>query len=302
MLVDESFRVKKKETLFVLDDRDYQARFNVAKATLEEAIKTADAQNATLEKSLEHLAIVKEEVPQEIAMAKAAMTSAHANLLHAQNDYKRFKTMFSRKAIGRRKLEEIDTRLKVAMGTFDAKKAKYQEALIKKRTIILAEKEVAEARMAFEAARARVERAKKEVAAARLNLLHTKIKSPLDGIVAKRFLNQGDYAAPGYPVVSLYDTRNIYVIANLEETKARHVKLEAPVDIWVDTYPGTRIKGEVVRIGAASSARFALIPRDVTAGEFTKVVQRIPIKVSIIDSKGKTLVPGMSVEVGISNN
>jgi len=301
MLVDESYRIKKGELLFVLDDRDYRARFGVAQATLNAARKAAQAQNATLAKAEEHLRIVREEVPQEIAMARAAMESAKASLSHAQNDYKRFKTMFAKRAIGRRKLEEIETRLKVARGTYQARSAAYQEALVKRRTITLAEKEVAEARMALAAAKAKVKRCDSEVKAALLNLKHTKVKSPLNGVVAKRFLNQGDYAAPGYPVVSLYDSSNIYVLANLEETKARHVKLGAPVDIWVDTYPGVKLKGKVVRIGAASAARFALIPRDVTAGEFTKVVQRIPIKIAIVDSRGKTLVPGMSVEVGIKN-
>ncbi len=301
MLVDESYPVKKGELLFVLDDRDYSARLRVAEATLKEAIKAAQAQNATLAKAIEHLAIVREEVPHEIEMAKAAMESAHASMVHAQNDYKRFKTMFARKAVGRRKLEEVETNLKVAKGTYQARRAAYQEALVKRRTVTLAERAVAEARMALEAAEARVKRAEREVEAARLNLEHTRVKSPISGIVAKRFLNQGDYAAPGYPVVSLYDTTDIYVIANLEETKARHVKLNAPVDLWVDTYPGVKLKGKVVRIGAASAAKFALIPRDVTAGEFTKVVQRIPIKIAITENKGKKLVPGMSVEVGIKN-
>ncbi len=301
MLVDESYKVKKGELLFQLDDRDYRARLRVAQAALKEAIESAKAQNATLAKAMEHLEIAREEVPQEITRAKAAMESAHATLVHAQNDYKRFKTMFAKRAVGKRKLEEVNTRLKVAMGTYQASKAAYQEALVKRRTITLAEKTVAEAKMALKAAMARVKRARRQVEAAKLNLEHTKVKSPLTGVVAKRFMNQGDYAAPGYPVLSLYNTRDIYVIANLEETKARHVKLGAPVDIWVDTYPGVKLKGKVVRIGSASSAKFALIPRDVTAGEFTKVVQRIPIKIAVTDNKGKRLLPGMSVEVGIKN-
>ncbi len=301
MLVDESYKVKKGDLLFVIDDRDYRARLAVAKATLNEAQKAAKAQNATLQKAIENLEMVREEVPQQIALAKAAMESAQAELIHAQRDYKRFKAMFSKRAVGKRKLEEIETRLKVAKGTYQARKAAYKEALVKRRSITLAEKTVAEAKMGLAAALAKVKRAKREVEAAELNLEHTKVKSPLNGVVAKRFLNQGDYAAPGYPVVSLYDTSNIYVIANLEETKARHVKLGAPVDINVDTYPGTTLKGKVVRIGAASAAKFALIPRDVTAGEFTKVVQRIPIKIAIVDNKGKALLPGMSVEVGIRN-
>jgi len=98
------------------------------------------------------------------------------------------------------------------------------------------------------------------------------------------------------------DPGNLFVIANLEETKVDGVKLNCPVEIQVDAFPRKMIKGKVVRITPAAAAKFALIPRDVTAGEFTKVVQRVPIKISLDIPDDIVLSPGMSVEVRIKRD
>jgi multidrug resistance efflux pump len=143
--------------------------------------------------------------------------------------------------------------------------------------------------------------AKADLEMAKLNLEHTKIIAPFDGIITKRYVQQGNFVGPGLPVVSIYDPATIHVIANLEEGKLKGVKIGQSTDIWVDAYPGIKVKGVVERVGEASAAEFALIPRDVSAGEFTKVVQRVPIKISIPNvQQYPFLRPGLSAEIGIS--
>jgi len=302
ILVDEAQEVKKGQLLFTIDDRDYRAKLQVALAALEEAKNMAQVREATLKKAEKALVLVQKEVTQAIALARARMDAAMAKLQQVERDYVRYKALYQKRVIGRQKFENIETGLKEAKEAFKARRAAYRQALAQKEKIPLARARVKEAQKALKAALSTVDKARKTVEAARITLEHTRVKSPIDGVVAKKFLYPGDFVAPGYPVLSLYDKKDVYVTANLEETKARGVKLGAPVDIWVDAYPGVKLQGKVTRIGEASAAKFALIPRDVTAGEFTKVVQRIPIKIRFTETRGRRLVPGMSVEVGIEKD
>jgi membrane fusion protein (multidrug efflux system) len=156
-------------------------------------------------------------------------------------------------------------------------------------------------KMQFEGNEVSYTAAKADLEMAKLNLEHTKIIAPFNGIIAKRYVQNGNFVGPGLPVVSIYDPATIHVIANLEEGKLDGVKVGQSTDIWVDAYPGIKVNGVVERIGQASAAEFALIPRDTSAGEFTKVVQRIPIKISIPNvQQYPFLRPGLSAEIGIS--
>jgi len=156
-------------------------------------------------------------------------------------------------------------------------------------------------RMQFKGYEVSYKAAKADLEMAKLNLEHTKIIAPFNGIIAKRYVQHGNFVGPGLPVVSIYDPATIHIIANLEEGKLAGVRVGQSTDIWVDAYSGINVKGVVERIGEASAAEFALIPRDVSAGEFTKVVQRVPIKIAIPDvHKYPFLRPGLSAEIGIS--
>jgi len=125
------------------------------------------------------------------------------------------------------------------------------------------------------------------------------LRSPLDGRVAKRFVTSGDMALAGKVMYSLVDPRDIYVLVLLEEGKLKGVETGAPVNIHIDAYPKQTFKGVVDAILPASAATFALIPRDISAGEFTKVAQRIPIRVKIAQGDTDLLRIGLGGEVEI---
>jgi membrane fusion protein (multidrug efflux system) len=127
------------------------------------------------------------------------------------------------------------------------------------------------------------------------------VKAPFNGIVARVLLREGDYAAPGRPAIAIYSPDTRYIEARFEETKVRHIQPGKEVTFTVDNQPDRTLKGKVVLVTPASAAEFALIPRDISAGEFTKVVQRIPVRIAIDDLRNRPdLVPGLSCEVSIA--
>ena len=187
----------------------------------------------------------------------------------------------------------------------------FNRAEVQYRGGIVTKEQYQHAQQALQAARAELTIAESKIPAARAQLgvikaqlLNTVVKSPMDGVVAKRWVLTGDVVQPGQPIFTIYDMKNVWVTANLEETKLGHIHLGDPVDINVDTYPGLKFSGRVFEIGSYTASEFSLIPPDNASGNFTKVTQRVPIKISIDDptTPGGTkpvLRPGMSVEVSV---
>ena len=134
---------------------------------------------------------------------------------------------------------------------------------------------------------------------------HTTVVSPMNGVIAKRWVYTGDVMNPGQTMFTMNDLDRIWVLAKLEERKLRHIQLGSKVDISVDAYPGYIFPGEVFVIQGGAASQFSLIPQDNATGNYTKVEQRIPVKISIKKPKdfpqGKVcyLLPGMSCEVKI---
>jgi len=164
----------------------------------------------------------------------------------------------------------------------------------------LSELQAARARSAIAAAQAAAARAQLGVLEAQLD--HTVIRAPMNGVVAKRWALPGDVLQPAQAIFSLYDLGTLWVTAHLEETNLRMLRIGDPVEISVDAYPDLQFSGRIFQIGASTSAEFSLIPPNNASGNFTKVTQRVPVKISI-DPPGHgpapKLLPGMSVEVRV---
>jgi membrane fusion protein (multidrug efflux system) len=167
------------------------------------------------------------------------------------------------------------------------------------------------ARQAVEAARAQYGAAQAQVGAtqAQLNVVktqlsNTEIYAPFHGIVAKRWALPGDVVQAAQPIFTIYDLQDTWVTIYLEETKIKSVRIGDPVEISVDAYPGRKFEGKVTEISNAAASEFSLIPPNNASGNFTKVTQRIPIKISIDKLKeldeSTPLRAGMSVEVKIN--
>lgn len=125
------------------------------------------------------------------------------------------------------------------------------------------------------------------------------LRAPIGGTVIQTSAKTGEVVAPGQAVAMIVDKSKLYVSADVEETNIKKVKIGQPVQFTLDTYPGTTFTGKVFEIGEAAASTFSLMPTTSTSGSFTKVTQRINVKMSIDDNRGLDLAPGMNAIIKI---
>jgi membrane fusion protein (multidrug efflux system) len=165
------------------------------------------------------------------------------------------------------------------------------------RTAETAPQQVVASKARSEAAAARVSLAEVVVKQAELNLQRTSVKSPIAGIVSKKSIEPGQIIQPGQPLMTVIPLDRVWITANFKETQLRDMRVGQPVTIDVDAYGGREFNGKVESIAAATGSRFSLLPPDNATGNFVKVVQRVPVKITLDASQDPDhlLRPGMSV-------
>jgi len=296
--IHEGEHIRKGQLIAQLRKEDYQAKVDVA-AGLVQSIEAA------LNEAKADLLLVGEKTEKDVQRAdavlyasQARLKEAKANLRLAKLDFKRTGKLFKRKTISASEMDKVRTAYELTQARLIRVEEEINENRAKLKVSIANTNEVKIKQGRVESLKGKLQEAKAELKAARLKLAHTTINSPIDGVIAKKIANLGEVIKAGQPVAVIVDLNNIWVEANLEETKVEHVRLGQPVDLKVDAYPNTKFAGKVVNIGAAAVSEFALIPENRSAGSFTKVTQRIPIKIKVIDPQ-KQLRPGMMVLVGI---
>lgn len=299
LLVDESHVIQNGQLLAVLDQVDYQAQADLAQAKVEKALKNVETLKVTLDRT-------RQVVDHEITIAESGIVKAEEDLKKARAhferldlDFKRLANLYESRSIAKHQFDTITAEHTAALATLNAAKVGVTVAQQTHARVVAEKLVVKELENRLAGAEKEAQEAAQGLEVARLNLEHTRIKSPINGVVAKKFIHAGDYATPGFPIFSVYDTDNVFVRAHLEETKMRGVRIGQHVDLDVDAFPRRMFHGTVIKIGDATGAQFMLIPRDTTTGEFTKVVQRIPIKIEISDDNDRVLKPGYSVTIGI---
>lgn len=187
---------------------------------------------------------------------------------------------------------------------FDRVNAQYKDNVIPKIEFDNSLKKLEAAKAEFNISQSRVTIAQSDLKVIEANLENTKLYSSINGVVAKRWILAGEVLQPGQPIFTIYDLSNIWVTAQLEETKLSDIQLGDSVEISVDAYPDLKFSGNVFEIGTSTAAQFSLIPPSNASGNFTKVTQRVPVKISIKPENADALLkfgllPGMSVEVKI---
>ncbi len=161
------------------------------------------------------------------------------------------------------------------------------------------------ARAQYQVAQSQVKSSEAQLAVIETQLSHTRVEATSPGIVARKWVMVGDVVQAGQPIFTIFDLDSVWVTANFEETKLGSINLGDRVDISVDAYPDRSVAGKVAFIGAAAASKFSLIPPNNASGNFTKVTQRVPVKITIdpdapiSKAAHMTLRPGMSVEVKI---
>jgi membrane fusion protein (multidrug efflux system) len=213
-------------------------------------------------------------------------------------DFKRVGKLYKSKTVSASEMDKVQAAYTLAQAGLEKAKEEINENRAKLKVAQANIGEITLKQRRVESLKGKLKEATAELEAAKLKLAHTTVTSPIDGVVAKKISHIGEVIKSGQPVAVIVDLNHIWVEANLEETQVEHVRLGQSVDIEVDAYPDTKFTGKVVNIGAAAASQFALIPENRSAGNFTKVTQRIPIKIEVIDP-AEQLRPGMMVVVGI---
>jgi membrane fusion protein, multidrug efflux system len=279
VLAGDNEHVKAGQVLARIDERDFKVALDQARADVAAAKATVTSKQAQLE--------VQQSV---IAAAKATIEVDVANKTFAGQENKRYTDLA---ATGYGSLQNAQAAQSKNAGA-DAAILRDQANLVSAlKQVDLLKAEIAQAVAA--SARASALQAQAE-----LNLGYTTISAPIDGVVGNRTLRVGQYVQAGTQLMSLVPATGAYVIANYKETQLTHVREGQPVDIAVDMFPGQLVHGHVDSLAPASGQEFALLPPDNATGNFTKVVQRIPVKIVLESGAPIELRPGMSVVPHIS--
>jgi membrane fusion protein, multidrug efflux system len=204
-------------------------------------------------------------------------------------------------------IQLAQVKLDKAQTDYDRAKQQLENKIIPKEQFDHAKSDLETAQAELNIARTKIGSSKAQLNLINTELQNTKIYTSMDGVVAKKWLLEGDVVQPGQPIFAIYNLDSLWVTADLQETDLASIKIGEEVEIDVDSYPDNIFKGEVIQIGSNTASQFALIPPSNAAGNFTKITQRIPVKISVehIESKNQNsnndpkLLPGMSVEVKI---
>lgn len=327
VLVIDNQHVKRGDVLVELDDTDFMVRAASARADLaaaEASLHAMEAQRALTAKQLDaNLAIAKGGVSQANAVygsTQAQIDQAHADVAAATSRAKLAATELARSQrlvdTGAIPISEIDARRDAVAQTEAAvaqAKARLASAEANRSNssgtteaargrLLIAEavpEQLAVANAQVEVARAKVDQAQAAVRQAELNVGYTKVRAEVDGVVSKRNVEPGQLVSPERPLFALVDLRESWVVANFKETQVTHLHPGQRVKISIDGFGDTSFAGTIDSIQAGTGSRFSLLPPDNASGNFTKVTQRVPVKILLADRRDLELRPGMSADVTV---
>lgn len=280
VIVGDNEKIKMGQTLARIDDRDYQVALDQAKANAAGALAALASKQALLD--------TQQSI---ITAARAAVAIDKANAAFAEQDAKRYSTLAASNTGSVQNAQQAETRSAVARATLERDSSALITAL-KQVDLLKADVEQAKASLLHSRAAERQ---------AALNLSYTAIVAPIEGTVGNRTLRVGQYVHAGTQLMAVVPLGSVYIVANYKETQLRGVRPGQSADIEVDMLSGITLHGHIDSIAPASGQEFALLPPDNATGNFTKIVQRIPVRIRIDDFAGHEgiLRPGMSLEVSI---
>ncbi len=278
----EEYRpVKKGDTLLIIEDSEYRLRLAQAEADLANALSGRQITTAGIATTQSNLGV-----------NEANIEEVRAQLDNARREYERYKQLLENDAVTRQEYDRVAT-------AFEAMQARYEQALRIRRSTSL-QKDEQSRRLGQNEAAVRLAQAAVELA--ELNLSYTVIRATCDGVTGRKDIHEGQLVQPGQTMVDIVDEGDLWVIANYRETQLPHIAEGAQVEITADAVPGITYTGIVESISEATGAAFSLIPQDNATGNFVKVEQRVPVRISLEGNdadKLKLLRAGFNVECKI---
>jgi membrane fusion protein, multidrug efflux system len=325
LLVDDNQYVQAGQQLVQIDPEDYRVLVAQAKGAYDDALATARAagvnvpitststtsQLSSADAAVEAARATLLGAQQQYDAANAQLSQAEANNVKAQNDLARYKQLVSKQEISQQQFDQANAAAQAGAAGVDAARAqtaaaqqqikaaqsRVAQAQADVRSARTGPQQVAAIRARAQSAEATVEQKKAALDEAQLNLNYTAIISPVNGVVTNRTVEVGQNVQPGQELMRVINLDGIWVTANFKETQLRNMHVGQAVTIRVDT-TGQDYKGHVQSIAGASGSITSLLPPENATGNFVKVVQRIPVKITFDpgETKQHVLRPGMSVE------
>lgn len=240
----------------------------------------------------------KEAAASRVTAARAAVKASDEQRKLARTDFERIKSLTGTRVVSQQRLDQArtelsrtDERYQIAVANLAAAQADAREADADRQQIQVNESLLDNLR--FQESQIASERDRQV-----LDIEDRTIRSPLNGVASRTFIDKGEFVRPGQRLMLIHDPNNVWVEANIKETELRHLEPGMPVKLHVDAYPDREFTGKVERIGQAATSEFALLPNPNPSGNFTKVTQRLPIRISVEQDEA-ILRPGMLVVVEI---
>ena len=294
--VNDNDYVKKGDTLFTIDTKDYLVKLEDAKAALAAAQSNLEVSKADAGSALANVSVSDANVQS----AGGNIETAKIKLGRTTNDFERYNNLYKNHSITKQQFEqalaakqEAESQLRILQDQ--------QKASSFQKSVIIAKSKVSSKQT--EVAAANIKRAQAMLDAAQLNLDYTVVTASIDGQVSKIALQEGQLVQPGQALFYIINNQEAWVIANFKETQLDKMKMGQKVTLKVDAYPDTDFEGEITSFSPATGSKFSLLPPDNATGNFVKTIQRLPVKISLTAAndpeKIKLLRPGMNVDVDV---
>lgn len=261
-------RVHKGDTLLILEDAEYRLQLAQAEANLANARSGKQVTSAGMATTSNNLHV-----------DDAGIEEARVQLANARREATRYRKLLEKDAVTRQQYDQVQTAAQAAQARYDQLlRAKHSTSLTRHQQARHLEQNQAAIRLA-EAA----------VDLARLNLSYTVIVATCDGVTGRKDIHEGQLVQPGQTMVEIVDATDLWVIANYRETQMPHIHEGAPVEVQADAVPGVTFRGTVESISDATGAAFSILPQDNATGNFVKVEQRVPVRISLRGNDPKLL-------------
>ncbi|HET9931281.1 MAG TPA: HlyD family secretion protein [Polyangiaceae bacterium] len=327
VLVKDNQRVQVGDVLVELDERDLNAKLLAARADWEASkaqLHASETQLAVTRKSvnsnlvvarggLAQAASTRETTVAAIEQARASVQAAESRRALAATELERTKNLFETGASSKANLDSDRAAFDQAQAALAEASARLASAEANRQNssgtvesargrVLAAEagpEQIEAAEAAVELARARVNQAKAALDQAELNVSYTRVKAEVAGVVSRRSVEAGQMAAPERPMLALVPLEDTWVVANFKEDQIASMRPGQTVNVSIDAYPGKKLSGHVDSLAGGTGARFALLPPDNASGNFTKVVQRVPVLIRLDAHPGIELRPGLSARATV---
>ncbi|HEY5701140.1 MAG TPA: HlyD family secretion protein [Gammaproteobacteria bacterium] len=296
--VEEGQSISEGQTLVRIDDRESALLLEELEAQLRSA--AAERERLKSERSLidSQTRSRYDTLLSKLNAAEASVSSLEPQLELALSELERANSLFEKRVIPKQQIDQaraaarkIEGEHRMAVAEFQEVRSELQEARAERERLNVLDGELNMLVHRQASLSARVEQQ-------RLDLADRVIGSAINGVVDKTFVEAGEFVTPGQRLLLIHDPKHVWIEANIKETQVRKLKLGQTVEVHVDAYPDENFEGKVISIGHSTTGKFALLPNPNPSGNFTKITQRLPVRIGV-EQKDQMLGPGMMVEVKI---